>query len=219
MKNEKIKFNKTKIVARVMLVVLLLSSAINLSGCGQEYKYMYIAHHRGSTNVIQSIVYSSDAEFDIDNVNINGSYGVHKLNIFGEVKPNPKDQVASGTYKNYNFSLSAYICNCVEYHEENSTENTSCILFNYITDEELFSKEFGYIHTPSFINNGVVYNHTDNVVIPEYMFDKDWGIVYIRLQLYVYLDDIDVNCLLSEDFINLEYIKTGDKIEFYNYWL
>ena len=219
MKNGKIKLNKTKLIARVMLVVLLLSSAINLMGCLKEDKYMYIAHNRDASNEIQSIAYSSDVEFDIDNVNINVSYGVHKLNIFGEVKPNPKDQVASGTYKNYNFSLSAYICNCVDYPEEHPVQNTNCILFNYVCDEELFSKEYGYIDTPSFISNGVVYNHTDNIIIPEYMFDKDWGIVYIRLQLYVYLDDIDVNCLLSEDFINLEYIKTGDKIEFYNYWL
>ncbi len=219
MKNGKNKLNKTKIIARVMLVVLLISSAINLMGCLKEDKYMYIAHNRNASNEIQSIAYSSDVEFDIDNVNINVSYGVHKLNIFGEVKPNPKDQVASGTYKNYNFSLSAYICNCVEYQEEHSTENTSCILFNYITDEELFSKEFGYIDTPFFINNGVVYNHTDNIVIPKSFFNEEYGNIRIRLQLYMYLDDIDVNCLLSEDFINLEYIKTGDKVEFYNYWL
>ena len=36
MKNGKIKANKTKILARVMLVVLLFSSAINLSGCGKN---------------------------------------------------------------------------------------------------------------------------------------------------------------------------------------
>ena len=36
MKNGKMKLNKTKIVARVMLVVLLLSSALNLAGCTQN---------------------------------------------------------------------------------------------------------------------------------------------------------------------------------------
>ena len=34
MKNEKIKFNKSKLVARVMLLILLLTGALNFSGCG-----------------------------------------------------------------------------------------------------------------------------------------------------------------------------------------
>ena len=36
MKSGEININKTKIVARVMLVVLLFSSAVNLSGCGLD---------------------------------------------------------------------------------------------------------------------------------------------------------------------------------------
>ena len=36
MKNGKIKLNKTKLIARVMLVVLLFSSALNLAGCTQN---------------------------------------------------------------------------------------------------------------------------------------------------------------------------------------
>ena len=217
MKNGKIKLNKTKIVARVMLVVLLFSSALNLAGCGQEHKYMYTANHTGS-NLIQSTAYSTNVEFDIDNISIDVSYGINKLNIFGEVKSNPKEQL-SPTYKNSNFSLYAFICNCVDYPEEHPVQNTNCILFNYVCDEELFSKEYGYIDTPSFISNGVVYNHTDNIIIPEYMFDKDWGFVWIRLQLYVDFYDSEGFYLISEDSIRLRYKKTNNRISFSEYWI
>ena len=45
MKNGKIKLNKTKLIARVMLVVLLFSSALNLAGCGfVEYHWEGKSH-------------------------------------------------------------------------------------------------------------------------------------------------------------------------------
>ncbi len=208
MRNGKIKANKTKIVARVMLVVLLLSSAINLSGCGKEDEYIFHPHSPELHNYIHSIAYSSGRKFYIDNVNINVSYAIHKLNIFGEVKPDAKEKLA---YNWGNYSLYIYMCNSNTSHEYGPNYDHCCLLLKHITDEELFSKEFGCIDTPFFINNGVVYNHTDNIVIPKSFFDDDSGTIRIKLQLYVDTEESG-NFYVTEDRFMVTYEKTGDSI-------
>ena len=84
---KKIKFNKTKIVARVMLVVLLLSSAINLAGCsnnwleinnneGIEWGLKSSGLRREEVNLV-SVAYKSDKkEFDVNDVTLTFFYGV-----------------------------------------------------------------------------------------------------------------------------------------------
>ena len=62
MKNTNLKLNKTKLIARLMVVVLLLISVFNLSACGRTQKYMYVAKHNlyGNRYVIQSSLWTDN---------------------------------------------------------------------------------------------------------------------------------------------------------------
>ena len=107
---------------------------------------------------------------------------MHKLNIFGQVKGNPKEQLPN-IYWDDSFRLSILLCKELENEEYESIE------LKRVEDDELFSKEYGYIDTPFFINNGITYMHIEEITIPKDYFYKDYGNVLIRLELSKYSRD------------------------------
>ena len=72
MKNENRKANKTKLIARVMLVVILVASTVTLSGCGQfEYEWEVNSHKEfvekiEQYNSIHNIYVDTFISFDLD---------------------------------------------------------------------------------------------------------------------------------------------------------
>ena len=62
MKNRKTKLNKTKLIARVMLVVLLLSSALNFCSCDMKYKYILNVISFISNTVVFDVATKCDGE-------------------------------------------------------------------------------------------------------------------------------------------------------------
>ena len=156
MKNVKIKANKTKIVARVMLVILLISSAINLAGCGNkgleagESKYgdfipMFMCGYKSDNN-----------EFDIDNVTLDFYYG-----------------------------CTAYKYSVPRFELYFSDEKENMYLIKKV-DEELTSEKYNIEtkYVPflmrSFINN-LTYNYCEKITIPKELFDKKEGYLFFMI--------------------------------------
>ncbi len=206
------KMNKTKLIARMMLLVLLVTSAFSFVGCAEKGKYMYIST---CTQVggINSVAYISDTEFDIANVNVNLYYGVHELNYLGQISSNPKENFPE-IYQNCKFILSICVCNAI--HKYEAYKGECCVELKTVSEEELFSKDFGYIDTPFFISNGVIFMHGENIQIPSEMFDKDSGTVHLLINLFTSKKntiETGNNMPLVQSFINLRYQKKdNDKI-------
>ena len=221
MKKQFFKANKTKLIARVMLLVLLLASALSFAGCTTTPKYRFIPDYNNDSSITVS-VYSDTNVFDIDNVNLTVSYSAHELNIFGQVSNNPKDQIP------YIFSsqLSMEICIC-----NNAGHNgigmgykvtPCCRTYKTIEEDELFTQKYGHIETPFFISNGIVFKHSETITIPGDFFVENKGKIRIRFFLY---DEYSLNHMIdnrvsaSETGVSIEYKKIDDnKIELTNYW-
>ena len=209
-----------KLVAKIMLLVLLLTSALSFAGCAKKGKYIFFSGWHDSKGTIQSNAYISDNTFDINNVNVDVYYGIHRLNIFGQVKSNPKGQLPE-TYWKSKLVLSICICNGV--HMSNYKDINCCVEIKTVSEEDLFSKDFGYIDTPFFISNGIIYKHGENIQIPSYMFDQDSGTITIRLMLF--RDNTDVNIKtgkavpLCQNYFVIDYQKTNEnQVVLSGYW-
>ena len=84
MKNTNLKLNKTKLVARLMVVILLLISVFNLSACGRTLKYTYSPKHNlyGNHYVIQSSLWTDNDEYYNSDVEFELSLAMHQLNLW-----------------------------------------------------------------------------------------------------------------------------------------
>ena len=218
MKKHIFETKRIKLIARVMLLLLLLASALSFAGCAEKGKYKYISSC-SQVKAINATAYISDTEFDIDNVNIDLYYGVHELNIFGQKESNPKEQLPN-TLWNSEFTLLICLCNAIH---RSYYKDDCCVEIKKIGDSDLFSEDYGYISTPFFISNGVIYKHRENIQIPSYMFDKDSGEVNIFINLFVIRNDTNIgtgiNIPVCQSVIELRYKKIdNDKIILSGYW-
>ena len=169
---------KITLTARVILILLLIISALNFVGCTQEQKYEFLTsrcYSDDAKSTLSMYVFSYNNVFDIDNVNVNVSYGIHELNIFGQVKSNPKEQLPY-IFQQDKLLLSVCLCN-----DSHWGKDENCVEIKQVSDEELFSKKYGYIDTPFFISGGIVYMNTDTVKIPAELFDEEYGKICIKL--------------------------------------
>ena len=201
---------KTKLIARIILLVLLLASAVSFAGCSQFHKYVYFAADNVSggpdPKLIKSARVSTDTkEFYDTDLNVDLYIGMHELNLFGQVKSNPKEQLPH-IYQNDTFRLSVLLCKESEKGKYESVE------LKRIEDEELFSKEYGYISTPFFINNGITYMHIEEITIPKDYFYKDYGRVLIKLELSGYIEEHDEFYPCITYTITIKYSNNGEKI-------
>ena len=178
MKNQNLKTNKTKLIAKLMLVVIWCVCVLNLSACGRTQKYMYVAKHNlyGNRYVIQSSLWTDNDEYYNSDVEFELSLAIHKLNILGEIDENPKEQLPS-VYQDGTLKLNVILCNSLDDGSFNEK------IIKTISDEELFSKKYGYIDTPFFINNGVTYMNSEKIIIPKEYFTLDYGSILIKLEL------------------------------------
>lgn len=178
---------KITLTARVILILLLITSALSFAGCRQLDKYVYFASDNISGGpdphlIKQAHVSIEKTEFCDSDISVNLYMAMHKLSFLGQVKTNPKEQLPNLFWK-YEFSLSINIC------KESEEDNYESVELKKISDEELFSKKYGYIDTPFFINNGVTYMHREKITIPKEYFYKDYGNVLIELELFQYLEE------------------------------
>ena len=167
MKNGKTKLNKTKILARVMLLVLLLSSVLNLAGCsndwleinnneGIEWGLKSSGLRREEVNLV-SVAYNSDKkEFDVNDVTLTFFYGVGiDLSV---------EHMREGCMNYPVFEL--YFCN---------DENTH-ILVKHV-EENLVSEKYRVVYSRErwWSRSVKVFNHSEELTIPQGLFSKDFG--------------------------------------------
>ena len=88
--NLKTKRNTVKqILARVMLIILLLTCIFNFAGCIKSKVYIYIAHDNivGNSYILEKRLSVEKIEYFNSDVTVDLSLGIHELNIWGENKP------------------------------------------------------------------------------------------------------------------------------------
>ena len=80
MKNTNLKLNKTKLVARLMVVILLLTSTLTLASCGNKgleagFYYTSIGNDDAPYPMFRCAYKSDKTEFDINDVTLTFYYG------------------------------------------------------------------------------------------------------------------------------------------------
>ena len=183
---------KIKLVARVMLIVLLLAGAVNLAGCNRTTKYVYFPadNIHGSNYLLRSTLTTNSNEYYNSDVEFELSLGMHELSFWGNLDKKSKEQIRS-KYPNGTFTLNVILCNSLEDGSFNEQ------IIKTISEEELFSQEYGYIDTPFFISNGIIYMNSEIITVPQEHFGMNYGQILIKLKLLlaestgeVYLDRV-----------------------------
>ena len=178
------KTNKRKFVAKIMLLVLLVTSAFSFVGCSSKYEYIFISTYQGLDKSIQVTAYSDTNVFDVDDVTLILSYSLHELDFWGRADTNPKEQLPNIYWDD---QLELEICVCNGKHSGSLKNFRCCRKIKTVEEKKIFSQEYGHINTPFFISNGVIYKHSETITIPSYMFAENAGKVIISLFL-VYAD-------------------------------
>ena len=192
MKNEKIKTNKTKIIARVMLVILLLSSAINLAGCGnKELEAGFEGEIKDMAPIFVCAYKSDKSEFEIDNVTLTFYYG-------GAFESSvERDRIKRFSYPTFEI----YFVNDEEMR----------ILVKRVEENLVSEKYRTWIGRESKIwkKSKRFFNHSEVFTIPEDLFTKESGMIYF----YLYGADVLINdepeIICS---IGICYNRNGNKI-------
>ena len=193
MKNTNLQYRKPAIAARVMLIILLLTSALSLGACNtsnkysdMEYKYILTDkwwYQQISNYPIGHFVATSNTTvFNKNDITFNIAYATHQIQV-KDAKSDYPDNHNSDTYMYFGI----YICPDEGYQHEDfwkfadnkypsieSLQNIEGYTFvNGITDDKAFTDEYALIPTPFFISDGSIYNHTEKVTIPiEYVSEK-----------------------------------------------
>ncbi len=234
MKNGKIKPNKTKIVARVMLVVLLFSSAINLVGCAKipdgyyypnDFEFYLSQETRGDDSSIIKIWATSDSNiFDMNDITFNLLYGTHANQYIGRqnIKKYEIDK-----YRYYianeddSCVFALYICDDefrdVFIPDEYNVDSTNIQnipnhkFISSMDEEKAFSEEYGYIVKSNFIfSPSFYYKHIESITIPQEYIENTCGRFVIKLVLFS--KNIEEQLYLSQkiEHIVFEYEKLDD---------
>ena len=227
MPNGNIKTNKTKMVARVMLVILLISSAINLAGCTKtisgyyypyDFQYYLSQETRGDDSSIIKIWATSDSNiFDMNDIRFNLLYGTH-ANKYLDI-PNDKGYdleyylwYGDKEYQNYTFAL--YICDLTLDYENklysrvDNIENIADHQFiKSISSEEAFSDEYGYVVKQQLFLSNFYYKHIEKITIPKKYIKEDGGCFIIKLVAYYYVGEEKLYSPEEIEYIRFDYEK------------
>ncbi|MBO5715748.1 MAG: hypothetical protein J6S23_05085 [Clostridia bacterium] len=219
MKNENLKTNKTKLIARLMIVVILATGVLNLVGCNNKYKYNYFRVQQIEAEHYQPAVLrvnSTTNIFEIDDCTLDLEIGIHKLSLFGRIDDNAKEKEYAYS-QNQNITFALYFCDdeMAEVYPQ-STQNIKSIeghLFvKEITEEQAFTKEYGY--------NNLKCNHVEKITIPIEYIDANSGAVVLKLAIYFVDKDSQYTCNRFF-YIKLEFQRTDDNTikitNFYEY--
>ena len=221
--NLKTKTNTVKqILAKVMLVVILLTSVLGLSGCGIGYGIGYQYYRTMETDGIHSYpctirVKSITNTFDINNVNLVLEIGIHKISLMGVMDDYPQAHHAYGLAHNLeSLDFAIYLCDGKFKNDfpVNSSDNITLIdnhlFYREIKEEEAFTKEYGY--------NIFKVNHQENIQIPSEYFCMDEGSVAIKLVPWILFDDSNSHFTTRNYCIILEYKKVDNNIIITNFY-
>ncbi len=205
MKNS-LKNKKSILAARVMLIILLLTSAVSLAGCGWNYQeegYYYPREHkyylgqRSKSNweIMEIFAVSDTNVFPVDNITFDLIYGTHASKYMGVRETNRIYDADCYTYyyENPDHSLQGEYCFALYLVDGEDSKNfqnedarigeIDCIenyqLFKKISEEQAFSEEYGYVVYGHFrIVATKYFKHIENFTVPaEYVKDKQGSFI------------------------------------------
>ena len=218
--NLKTKTNTVKqILAKVMLVILLLTSVLGLSGCvksqltqGQYFDQTYSGTRYGLR------VVSNTKEFDLDNVTFQLNIGIHKkeyslidwLTTDIEVLLSKSEDVFL-TFDNYSSMYYViYIANPdmeeIDFRE-NILKYDSVLRYKEISYSESY-KDGKYNYSRMPLSGKIYYNNCETITIPkDYFVEGEYNTIYIGV---CYTDKTNPDNPLEDVSIGLSYHINDD---------
>ena len=204
----------SKITARVMLVVLLLTSALSFSACGKGAdKYVIVRRYDTQWYTpIEILVSSNTKTFSKDNVTLNLSYALHLMQSNGEPNTQYYYDTCIGEYdliyglyiaddSNYKDAGPSYcwFTNSVEdiygYQFIKQISETEALTNDYLAISPWFAYGYGF----------ETFNHTEKITIPQEYVSNRMGYFDIIITVfgktdnsYVALDSVRVACFYKE---------------------
>ena len=208
------KTNRTKLIARVMLVILILVSSTSFVGCARGAdKYAKVRYYQpGHFSPIDMMVSSNSKTFLKDDVTFNLSYGFQKILYDGEF-----DNRVDYNYfiEEYELIYGLYIANDDYYKTvinshwyTNDIENIEgCQFVRQISEEEALSDDY-WVVTPHFAYGYGFreFKHTEKITIPREYVNNPSGYFYIIITMfgitndgsYVALESVKLECYYKE---------------------
>ena len=201
----KAKTNTVKqILAKVMLLALLVTGVMSLSGCWHRNYYAYYRNSEEKSKSILLRVNTSVNVFEVEKCVVDLEIGLHKISWFGKMADNPRSE----NYQNYKGSMGflLYICNeqGIWIVPENTTDIYDLkgnLFVKMITEEQAFSKEYGYSMFKC--------NHIEQIKIPSSFLAEEKGIVVIKL-IYYFFDEETEDILCFPVYVELAYRNIDD---------
>ena len=194
MKNRKMKLNKTKILARVMLVVVLLTNTLGLVSCGNKgIKSGFYYVKLGSDDALYPMfrcAYKSDkTEYKINDVTLTFYFGgLYSLNL----------------REGYDISYPVY-----ELYFSNNWNDLQKNLIKHVEDE-LISEKYRFTTKSVLFYNFCEFNYSVELTIPEALFEDAEGVIWFSLYSRNINDEFEEMKMLET--IDVYYKKDGDKI-------
>ena len=221
---------KTKLIARIMLLVLLLASALSFAGCGRvpqgyydpyDFNYNLNQEERGSELRISAV--SNTDIFDINDISFNLLLGTHANKYIGRQHPKGYEKEHYLYYSNrelknaqggeYVFAL--YISDIENlYMEQHIADIANIENYEYIlsiNEEVAFSEEYGYIVENWFLLDSFLYNHIESITIPSENIRNDIGSFVVHFVCYI--ENYTNNCydVIYDELVIFDYQKIDEK--------
>ena len=204
MKNTNLQYRKPAIAARVMLIILLLTSALSLGACEgyPNKKYVLTVDYDTNWNTSQiqlratsdtKVFYKNDITFDL-------SYATHSINSKGESSLDITYDSYSRMVKNYDVYYGMYITDIQHIWEGNrrplAVDNLDSIeghlFIKQLSEDEALSEEYAkispYFAVSKYGGSSSIYNHTESITIPKECITEKSGAFVIKIIAF-YWDD------------------------------
>ena len=181
------KINKTKLIARIMLLIILFSSIINLNSCVymKDIFRRWIGAGSWEVNIFHCSYEIDKEKYDINCVTLVFYYGV-------------------GCGQDIDIALETSVNYPVfEIYFEND-EGTS-VLVKHV-EENLISEKYGFTYGH---NNKELYNHSEELTIPKELFTKERGMIWFHLYGTNIIENSGPQIIASTV---IHYQKNGDTI-------
>ena len=171
---------KTKLIARIMLLVLLLASALNLGACGKvsqiskgQYYEIGISRYHGAS----LMVVSDTNEYALDSISLQVYIGLHKKSYsLMDWITTDKNELLTKTYEISeipdidSYKNCYYILYVTNSHDYISNTDDNVLNYAYILKEISFEeslKDGAYNFTKMPFSSDYYYNHSETITIPK----------------------------------------------------
>ena len=210
---------KIKFVARVMLLVLLLASALSFAGCAgyptKKYILSTAVNSFSNSSQIQLMVTSDTKIYSKDNITLDLSYSMHSLNSNQESSLETRNDFYSYAIKEYDVSYGIYVTNVDIFN--NGTHDYSliandlelidnCFFVKQLSEEQALSEEYLRISPKFAIGKGAdIYNHSELITIPKDYANKNEGTFFIYIIAFIWSEKQNVYDSFEESRIECKY--------------